>query len=323
MRLQKTIDIKTISKLCLFVTVKSIQRLYNGTRFSSRHFQVLKNFFLCNGGNNFVHRKIPKKIILGQIYEIILSTQLKYNDNEVNKDHELDSLQYIIFKSDIAKVPTIFLQQAFNGLDFKNENETNIYTKSLILNLILISIIKILDYILKVVDSERSEECIDFTMMYVFFFVFFFASVYSITSRNNAPISNYGGGFRCKSKNLTFSNSFQKNREKQKKIDGKTGIFTQIQFSTESIFYMVVIQKLITTTEIFEFFFEVSFKFLRNLSKTRKFAILKIWYKVLHKFFFKYLVDKIFLALSKYLLTNHLRSESFFVYNDTYHCIQI
>ncbi|KAF0773905.1 Uncharacterized protein FWK35_00000165, partial [Aphis craccivora] len=31
-------------------------------------------------------------------------------------------------------------------------------------------------------DSERSEECIDFTMI-----------------RNNAPIPNYGGGFRCKS----------------------------------------------------------------------------------------------------------------------------
>ncbi|KAF0757281.1 Uncharacterized protein FWK35_00027691, partial [Aphis craccivora] len=34
-------------------------------------------------------------------------------------------------------------------------------------------------------DFERSEECIDFTMI--------------ITSRNNAPISNYGVGFRCKS----------------------------------------------------------------------------------------------------------------------------
>ncbi|KAF0727653.1 Uncharacterized protein FWK35_00028080 [Aphis craccivora] len=44
--------------------------------------------------------------------------------------------------------------------------------------------------------SERSEECIDFTMMCVFFF---FVSVYSITSRNNAPISNFEGGFRCKS----------------------------------------------------------------------------------------------------------------------------
>ncbi|KAF0755730.1 Uncharacterized protein FWK35_00033906 [Aphis craccivora] len=34
-------------------------------------------------------------------------------------------------------------------------------------------------------DSERSDECIDFTMI--------------ITIRNNAPISNYGGGFQCKS----------------------------------------------------------------------------------------------------------------------------
>ncbi|KAF0748740.1 Uncharacterized protein FWK35_00020926 [Aphis craccivora] len=46
-------------------------------------------------------------------------------------------------------------------------------------------------------------------------------------------------------KKLTFSNSFQKNREKQKKNDEKTGIFTQNQFSTKSIFFMVVIQKLI------------------------------------------------------------------------------
>ncbi|KAF0759597.1 Uncharacterized protein FWK35_00016767 [Aphis craccivora] len=30
-------------------------------------------------------------------------------------------------------------------------------------------------------------------------YVFFFVSVYSITSRNNAQISNYRGGFRCKS----------------------------------------------------------------------------------------------------------------------------
>ncbi|KAF0764264.1 Uncharacterized protein FWK35_00010314 [Aphis craccivora] len=29
--------------------------------------------------------------------------------------------------------------------------------------------------------------------------VFFFVSVYSITRRNNAPISNFGGGFQCKS----------------------------------------------------------------------------------------------------------------------------
>ncbi|KAF0773389.1 Uncharacterized protein FWK35_00003703 [Aphis craccivora] len=75
------------------------------------------------------------------------------------------------------------------------------------------------------IDSERSEECIDFTMMCVFLFFFFFVSVFSITSGNNAPISNFGGGFRCKmhykSQKLTFSNSFQKNREKQKKMTEK------------------------------------------------------------------------------------------------------
>ncbi|KAF0751138.1 Uncharacterized protein FWK35_00035219, partial [Aphis craccivora] len=56
-------------------------------------------------------------------------------------------------------------------------------------------------HVTTLLDSERSEECIDFTMMCVFFFFcfFVFVSVYSITSRNNAPISNYGGSFRCKS----------------------------------------------------------------------------------------------------------------------------
>ncbi|KAF0767179.1 Uncharacterized protein FWK35_00036624 [Aphis craccivora] len=45
---------------------------------------------------------------------------------------------------------------------------------------------------LTILDSERSDECIYFTMLCVFFFV----SVYMITCRNNASISNFGGGFR-------------------------------------------------------------------------------------------------------------------------------
>ncbi|KAE9523008.1 hypothetical protein AGLY_016639 [Aphis glycines] len=68
-------------------------------------------------------------------------------------------------------------------------------------------------------NSQRSDECIDFTMMYVFFFA---VSVYSITSRNNASISNFGGGSRW-----------------------------------ESEYPWCIIK----------------FKFLRNLSKTRKFAM--------------------------------------------------
>ncbi|KAF0748565.1 Uncharacterized protein FWK35_00026036 [Aphis craccivora] len=46
-------------------------------------------------------------------------------------------------------------------------------------------------------DSERSDECIDFsdfTMMRVSF-VF----VYNITCRNNASISDFGGGFQWQS----------------------------------------------------------------------------------------------------------------------------
>ncbi|KAF0764475.1 Uncharacterized protein FWK35_00024160, partial [Aphis craccivora] len=80
-------------------------------------------------------------------------------------------------------------------------------------------------------DSERSEECIDFRMI--------------ITSRNNAPISNYGGGFRCKSeypwciigKKLAFSNSFQKNREKQKKITEKREFLRKTSFRPNRFFF--------------------------------------------------------------------------------------
>ncbi|KAF0737870.1 Uncharacterized protein FWK35_00032712 [Aphis craccivora] len=87
-------------------------------------------------------------------------------------------------------------------------------------------------YIIKVKNSERSDECIDFTMI--------------ITSRNNAPISNYGGGFPI-GKKLTFSNSFQKNLEKQKKkMTEKREFLRKTSFRPNRFFYMVVIQKLIT-----------------------------------------------------------------------------
>ncbi|KAF0758203.1 Uncharacterized protein FWK35_00021351 [Aphis craccivora] len=76
--------------------------------------------------------------------------------------------------------------------------------------------------------------------------MFFFVSVYSITSRNNAPISNFGSGFRCKIeylwciievKSKHFPTVFKKKEiNKKKKNDEKTGIFTQNQFSTKSIF---------------------------------------------------------------------------------------
>ncbi|KAF0764553.1 Uncharacterized protein FWK35_00026184 [Aphis craccivora] len=74
------------------------------------------------------------------------------------------------------------------------------------------------------IDSERSDECIDFTMLCVFFFFL------CLCTRESVEIM------------LEFqtlgvvSDFFQKRREKPKKNDGKTGIFTQNQFSTKSIF---------------------------------------------------------------------------------------
>ncbi|KAF0717362.1 Uncharacterized protein FWK35_00021042 [Aphis craccivora] len=46
-------------------------------------------------------------------------------------------------------------------------------------------------------DSERSEECIDFTMMCVFFFLFFFifVSVTTFWSSKSAPILKSGPCF--------------------------------------------------------------------------------------------------------------------------------
>ncbi|KAE9543778.1 hypothetical protein AGLY_002008, partial [Aphis glycines] len=176
-------------------------------------------------------------------------------------------------------------------------------------------------------DSERSDECIDFTMI--------------ITSRNNAPISNYGSGFRCKSeypwciievKSKYFPTVFKKNeKNKKKKNNGKTGIFTQNQFSTESIFLYgcnsktnhCKYLKFSSNVYISVIYIHVDKIFLAP-SK-----YLKIVYKVPHMHNFLYLkfslnvnvsvqiftksvenvkicnVDKIFLALSKYLKVPH------------------
>ncbi|KAF0699056.1 hypothetical protein FWK35_00038273 [Aphis craccivora] len=45
---------------------------------------------------------------------------------------------------------------------------------------------------------------------------------------------------------VQFSNSFKKNGKPPNKSNEKTRIFTQYQFSTKSIFYMVITQKRIT-----------------------------------------------------------------------------
>ncbi|KAF0769731.1 Uncharacterized protein FWK35_00023678 [Aphis craccivora] len=89
-------------------------------------------------------------------------------------------------------------------------------------------------------DSERSNECIDFTMM--FFFFLCLCTLYSITSRNNAPISKYRGGFRCKSeypwciievKSKHFPTVFKKI---EKKNDGKREILCDTSFRPNRFF---------------------------------------------------------------------------------------
>ncbi|KAE9522070.1 hypothetical protein AGLY_017532 [Aphis glycines] len=76
----------------------------------------------------------------------------------------------------------------------------------------------------------------------------------SITSRNNAPISNYGSGFRCKSEYpwciIEFS---KKSRKTKKKMTKKREFLRKSSFRPNRFFYMVEIQKLITTIEIFNF----------------------------------------------------------------------
>ncbi|KAE9533997.1 hypothetical protein AGLY_008733 [Aphis glycines] len=128
-----------------------------------------------------------------------------------------------------------------------------------------------------ILDSERNDECIDFTMMYVFFFV----SVYSITSRNNASISNFGGGFRWKSE---YSRCIIEVKIYSKSVENAKICNVDKIFLAQS--------KYLKIAQFFFLAFEVQI-----LTKIRQ--------------------------NHEYLLTNHLRSESFFVYNDTYHCIQI
>ncbi|KAF0754359.1 Uncharacterized protein FWK35_00031334 [Aphis craccivora] len=105
-------------------------------------------------------------------------------------------------------------------------------------------------------NSERSEECIDFTMMCVFFF---FVSVYSITSRNNAPISNYGGGFRCKIeypwciievKSKPFPIVFKKIEKNKKKMTEKREFLRKTSFRPNRFFLWFVDKKILDDQKV-------------------------------------------------------------------------
>ncbi|KAF0773978.1 Uncharacterized protein FWK35_00000220 [Aphis craccivora] len=71
-------------------------------------------------------------------------------------------------------------------------------------------------------DSERSDECIDITMI--------------IASRNNAPISNFGGGFQCKSEYPWYIIENKEKQIKKKKNDGKRKFLSRTSFRQNRFF---------------------------------------------------------------------------------------
>ncbi|KAE9526856.1 hypothetical protein AGLY_013504, partial [Aphis glycines] len=152
----------------------------------------------------------------------------------------------------------------------------------------------------------RVDECIDFTMMCLLFEKEIESSWYFRGSKTNPKKIREKRDFLRKT-------SLRQNRIfyfviTQKLIDHSpytikfkfSKNFEQLKFSIFLIVLKMIKKNPKSLVTIF-FYGCLKFKFIRNMSKLRKFAILKIWYKILHKFFFKYLVDKIFLALSKYL----------------------
>ncbi|KAE9543913.1 hypothetical protein AGLY_001891 [Aphis glycines] len=137
---------------------------------------------------------------------------------------------------------------------------------------------------------------------------------------------------------LKIFNIFEMNREKPKENEGKTGFFfakilffynsktnrcKYLKFSPNTIeifnfskyFFFLNNDKIfLADQKILKIEYKVSYKLFLNSNLYEICQncenlqvilwlenLLKIWYKILHKFFFKYLVDKIFLALSKYL----------------------
>ena len=79
-------------------------------------------------------------------------------------------------------------------------------------------------------------------------------SVYSITSQNNTPISNYGGGFRWKSdypwyiievKSKHFPTVFKKIEKNKKKMTEKREFLRKTSFRQNRIIYFAITQKLI------------------------------------------------------------------------------
>ncbi|KAE9542780.1 hypothetical protein AGLY_002691 [Aphis glycines] len=120
-------------------------------------------------------------------------------------------------------------------------------------------------------NSERSDECIDFTMMCVFFFV----SVYNIWSSKNASIFEFSPSLKSKLNlvgtlggqklkiNLTFQYFLNESGKTLKKMKEKRDFLYKTSFCQNRFFFFAITQKLIDG---------LKFEFIRNMSKLGKFA---------------------------------------------------
>ncbi|KAF0766774.1 Uncharacterized protein FWK35_00015203 [Aphis craccivora] len=125
----------------------------------------------------------------------------------------------------------------------------------------------------------------------------FLNSYSSITSRNNAPVSNYGGGFRFKSeyhwciievKSKHFPTVFKKIEKNKKKMTEKR------EFYAKPLKKFKLLRNLLKMRKIT---MRLNFKFLRNSSKSLAFSLLSIklfWtYQKTRKFNTKFLIIQI------------------------------
>ncbi|KAE9526120.1 hypothetical protein AGLY_013751 [Aphis glycines] len=187
------------------------------------------------------------------------------------------------------------------------------------------------------VNSERSDECIDFTMMCVFvlfcFVFFFFVSVDNIWSNKNASIFDFSPSLKRKLNLVgTLGGGSKKN---PKKNEGKTGFFTQNQFTSKlnflycynsktnrckylkfspnvynsALLVLKVIKKNPKSLVTIFFYKCLKFEFIRNMSKLRKFASNFVVEKSISRKYLKILpTTEIFNFSENFFLKCHLMS---------------
>ncbi|KAF0720347.1 Uncharacterized protein FWK35_00026654, partial [Aphis craccivora] len=99
-------------------------------------------------------------------------------------------------------------------------------------------------------DSERSDECIDFTMCVL---IFFFFSVITFWGSKNASIFDFSTSFDQK---VNLIGTLGGQKKTNQKLREKREFLRKTSFRPNRFIYMVVIQKLITA-QFFLLAFEV------------------------------------------------------------------